>query len=343
MTERIGPDEIDRAAAALAAGALVAFPTETVYGLGADASSGEAVARIFAAKGRPTGHPLIVHLSDEAARAADLGGLGLDPSPEAESLAKAFWPGPLTLIVARGPAVDPAATGGRDTVGLRVPDHPVALALLRAAADLGVPGVAGPSANRFGRVSPTTAAHVIDDLGSLADPAVELVVDGGACRVGVESTIIDTTGPEPALLRPGGISAVEIEAVLGRALVDDRAGPARASGMLASHYAPDVEVVLVAAGELDRIVGDAAVGPVGVIAPFDPGHRPSWVLPADASGYGARLYAALREADGAGLDRLLVVPPERGELRDAVIDRLTKAAAPREPSVGQASARRSTR
>ena len=184
--------------------------------------------------------------------------------------------------------------------------------------------MAGPSANRFGSVSPTTAAHVLDDLGS----NIDYVLDGGPCRVGVESTIVDTTGPAPALLRPGGISAVEIEAVLGRPLVDDRGAPARASGMLASHYAPEVPLRLVEADAVAAALADGD-GSVGLIAPFDHDHEPSWVLPADASGYGAGLYATLRAADRSGLDRLVVVPPGRGVLLDAVVDRLVKAAAPR--------------
>ncbi len=305
---------------ALERGRLVAFPTETVYGLGADASSAEAVERIFAAKGRPRGHPLIVHVADAAGAEA----LGCPLGAVGRRLADAFWPGPLTLIVERGPGVVPEATGGRDTVGLRVPDHPLTLALLRAFGR----GVAGPSANRFGSVSPTTAAHVVDDLGS----AVDLVLDGGPSRVGVESTIVDLTGPEPTLLRPGGIAVVEIEAAIGGPVVDGRRGPARASGMLASHYAPAVPVELIEADAVEEAVERAASAGlrVGLVAPFDHRHRPGWRLPADAGGYAAALYATLREADGSGLDRLLVVPPETGGLRDAVLDRLAKAAAPRD-------------
>ncbi len=326
---------IERAVAALERGRLVAFPTETVYGLGADASSATAVARIFEAKGRPVGHPLIVHLPDDD----DLAGLhrlGRDVGPVAVTLAEAFWPGPLTLIVGRGSEVVPEATGGRATVGLRVPDHPLTLALLRRFGR----GLAGPSANRFGSVSPTTAAHVLDDLG----PAVDHVLDGGPCRVGLESTIVDTTGPEPVLLRPGGISAVEIEAALGRELLDDRGGPARASGMLASHYAPAVPVELVEADGVAEALSngsDDGAGSVGLIAPFAHGHQPSWSLPPDAAGYGARLYATLRAADTCGLARLIVVPPDRGELRDAVVDRLVKAAAPRGDAARPPMARRS--
>lgn len=321
-----GPEAaIERAAVALERGRLVAFPTETVYGLGADASSSEAVARVFEAKGRPAGHPLIVHLPDDLDLGVDSPGLSRfarDVGPAARALAEAFWPGPLTLIVGRGPEVAPAATGGRDTVGLRVPDHPLTLALLRRVGR----GVAGPSANRFGSVSPTTAAHVIDDLG----PAVDHVLDGGPCRIGVESTIVDTTGSEPVLLRPGGIAAVELEAVLGHPLRDDRGGPSRASGMLASHYAPDVSVTLIAVDQLDHELerGAAPGRRIGLIAPFEHGHQPGWSLPPDAAGYAARLYATLRAADRAELDHLLIVPPDRGTLLDAVLDRLTKAAAP---------------
>ncbi|MGH1493077.1 MAG: L-threonylcarbamoyladenylate synthase [Acidimicrobiales bacterium] len=310
---------VERAAAALAAGKLVAFPTETVYGLGADASNAAAVANIFLAKGRPPGHPLIVHM----ASASDLDRFGRNVSPLAHKLGAAFWPGPLTIVVERADSVAPETAGGLDTVGLRVPDHPVTLQLLNEFGG----GVAGPSANRFGSVSPTTAAHVLDDLGSVID----FVLDGGPCAVGVESTIVDVTGPVPVLLRPGGISAVEIEAVLGVAVKDGRAGPSRAPGMLASHYAPNVSVELIEQSEVDDAlaVAGATGRPVGLIAPDVRGHSPSWQLPADAGGYAAQLYAALRAADQHNLEGLLVVPPRSGPLLDAVVDRLQKAAAPR--------------
>lgn len=319
--ELLGADDLERAVASLVAGKLVAFATETVYGLGADASNPDAVSGIFRAKGRPTGHPLIVHMAD----AADLDRFGSEITAEARLLADAFWPGPLTIIVGRSTEVSDKTTGGRDSVGLRVPDHPLALQLLRQFGG----GVAAPSANRFGSVSPTTAQHVIDDLGDVID----VVLDGGPSSIGVESTIVDTTGPEPVLLRPGGISGVELEAVLGRPVVDGRSGPARAPGMMVSHYAPKAPVTL-----LDRppneadLAGDPlaeSTETVGVIAPFRLSHQPSWMLPADASGYAARLYATFRDADRAGVDRLLVVPPSAGSLLDAVLDRLQKAAAPR--------------
>jgi L-threonylcarbamoyladenylate synthase len=325
-TEHPGGD-LDAAVKALAEGRLVAFPTETVYGLGADATSADAVGRIYAAKARPRHHPLIVHVG----RRADLHRFGRNIGPMAERLVEAFWPGPLTVIVDRGDEIAPETTGGRDTVGLRMPDHDLALKLLNAFADIGSGAVAAPSANRFGGVSPTTARHVSDDLGD----AVAVLLDGGPCRVGVESTIVDVTGERPELLRPGGISAVEIEAVLGVPVVDDRAGQSRAPGMLDSHYAPDADVLLIAESELPDFVlaeGDGLVAVEGVAIPriADPA-VPVWCLPADAAGYAARLYTTLREADGRHLRRLVVIPPREGALLDAVIDRLTKAAAPRNP------------
>ncbi|MDH3302697.1 MAG: L-threonylcarbamoyladenylate synthase, partial [Acidimicrobiia bacterium] len=291
----------------------------------ADATSAEAVTRIFAAKGRPADHPLIVHIGSRD----DLERFGADVPPEAARLVDAFWPGPLTLIVGRGSEIVPETTGGRDTVGLRMPDHSVALELLDAFAAIGSGAVAAPSANRFGGVSPTTAAHVAADLGT----EVELILDGGPCRVGVESTIVELTGPEPVLLRPGGISAVELEAVLGRTVLDGRGGRSRASGMLESHYAPDAEVILldgekpapVDLGPDDGLIS-AGARPAG--APPVDGRR-HWSLPGEAAGYAAGLYATLRAADAAGVTRLYVVVPSRGELLGAVMDRLAKAAVER--------------
>lgn len=316
---------------ALRRGRLVAFPTETVYGLGADAADGQAVSAIFTAKGRPTGHPLIVHL----ASAADVGDWAvLDATTEAmvARLAAAFWPGPLTIVVPRSDLVAPETVGGRPTIGLRVPDHPVALALLSGFGG----GVAAPSANRFGHVSPTTAAHVVDDL----DGVVDVVLDGGPTAVGIESTIVELVGGSPTLLRPGAVTAVDIERALGTdvVVVDDVGGEARASGMLQSHYAPRAEVELVTpdtlTGALASATADADVDgdvTVGVIAPdtVTLEHRPAWLLPADAAGYANRLYGALREADRAGLERVLVAAPTSGPMLRAVLDRLTKAAAPR--------------
>ncbi len=309
--------EVARAAALLLAGELVAFPTETVYGLGADATNPAAVRRIFAAKGRPLGHPLIAHLAD----AEQLARWGRELSDDALRLAAACWPGPLTLVVPRGPGLADDVTGGRDTVGLRVPDHPLALELLRL---VGRP-VAAPSANRFGRVSPTTAADVAADLGD----AVAMVLDGGPCAVGVESTIIELVGPVPVLLRPGGVPVELVEEVLGRAVERVAVGPSRASGMLESHYAPRVEVRIVTAEEL---AGLRPQRPTAVLAPAGttvPAGMIALDPPTDVADYARGLYQSLRAADAAGVKELLVVPPPPEGLGLAVLDRLRKAAAPR--------------
>lgn len=316
------PGELDRAAAVLRAGGLVAFPTETVYGLGADAGNPAAVRRIYEVKGRPPGHPLIVHLPS----ATVIDAWAEDVPPAARLLADAFWPGPLTLILARTPRVPDAVTGGRDTVGLRVPDHPVARSLLERFGG----GVAAPSANRFGEVSPTTAAHVRADLGD----AVDLVLDGGPCRVGVESTIVDLTGPYPEVLRPGGVSAARLADVLGAA---PRAwsgrDPGRAPGTLAAHYAPRARVELTteaAAGA--RAAALLATGEVvGVLAPRALGGLPEGTVELEPAGrpqeYARLLYGRLRQADRLGLDVLLAVPPPERGVGIAVSDRLRRAAA----------------
>ncbi len=229
----VSPAILARAVELLRAGRLVAFPTETVYGLGADASNPDAVARIFEAKGRPADHPLIVHLA--AADAIDA--WAVDVPPLARTLAAACWPGPLTLVLRRSASVPDAVTGGLPTVGLRVPAHPVALRLLRAFGG----GIAAPSANRFGTVSPTTAAHVRESLGD----RVDLVLDGGPSTVGVESTIVDLSGDAPAILRPGGLPREVLEAIAGVPLPIREGGEVRAPGMLAAHYAPDARLELV--------------------------------------------------------------------------------------------------
>ncbi len=224
--------EIERAAQFLKQGRLVAFPTETVYGLGADASNLEGVRRIFALKGRPANHPLIVHLQgvDELVHWAR------DIPFSVERLTSRFWPGPLTLVLKRATGVIDEVTGGQDTVGLRVPSHPVAQQLLQAFGG----GIAAPSANRFGRVSPTTAQHVREDLGD----AVDLILDGGACEVGIESTILDLSSGAPVLLRPGRIGAAEIETVIGAQVARASAQSPRAPGMLEAHYAPQLPLLL---------------------------------------------------------------------------------------------------
>jgi L-threonylcarbamoyladenylate synthase len=296
-----------RAVEVLRAGGLVAFPTETVYGLGADAANPDALRRLFAVKGRPVDHPVIVH----GARASQLDEFGRDVPDVAHALAYAFWPGPLTLVVRRNPdRVAPEATGGRDTVGIRVPDHPVALALIDAFGG----GIAAPSANRFGRVSPTTARHVITDLG--AD--VDLVLDGGPSVVGVESTIVDVTGAEPTVLRVGGIDEARLAEIVGAPLARRTSGEVAASGTMPSHYAPNARVELVRADELAECAARlrAAGSTVGVLD-----------APDDAAEYARVLYRRLRELDESGVEVILAVLPGEHGMGAAVADRLRRAAA----------------
>jgi L-threonylcarbamoyladenylate synthase len=311
MTRATPPPDVDvveRAAAALGDGLLVALPTETVYGLGADASNEVAVRRIFAVKGRPVDHPLIVHLADPAA----IDDWAIDVSDSARRLAEAFWPGPLTLLVRRAPHVLDVVTGGRPTVGLRVPAHPLTLAILRTFGG----GVAAPSANRFGRVSPTTAAHVAEDLGD----DVDLIVDGGHCDIGVESTIVDATVDPPQILRPGGIDAVAIEGVLAAHLAAP-SGESRAPGMLESHYAPHAAVIPV----------DSLAEARTVEAALTDDRRPSEIVDVsgDANLAARTLYDHLRRADRHGVVTLIIVQPSNEGIGAAVRDRLRKAAAPR--------------
>ena len=312
---------IDQAVSILRAGGLVAFPTETVYGLGADAGNPEAVARIFAAKGRPADHPLIVHLGS-----ADLlDDWAVDIPPLARTLAAACWPGPLTIVLRRAARVPDAVTGGLTTVGLRVPSHPLALELLRAFGD----GIAAPSANRFGTVSPTTAEHVRVGLGD----GVDLVLDGGPSNVGVESTIVDLSGiatPGPAILRPGGLPREVLEAIAGEPIPVREGGEVRAPGMLASHYAPDARLLLVQPAEqAARVASLRAEGKrVGVLA-FEPGSAMADATIVDLGSTeeeAARgLYAAIRELD-ATCDVILAWPPEERGLGLAIADRLRRTA-----------------
>ncbi len=299
---------IEHAVEVLRAGGLVAFPTETVYGLGADAANPRALQRLFAVKGRPADHPVIVHI----ARAAQLDELGRDVPAIGHAFADAFWPGPLTIVVRRNPErVVPGATGGRETVGIRVPDHPMALALLDAFGG----GIAAPSANRFGRVSPTTAQHVRDDLG--AD--VDVVLDGGPSRVGVESTIVDVTGPRPVVLRVGGIGDADLERVAGRPPVHLTGGEVAAPGTLASHYAPDARVEIVPVEALrSRVEQLRSEGrSVGVLE-----------APGGVGDYARVLYDRLRELDRRGVDVILAVAPaDTDGIGAAVADRLRRAAA----------------
>lgn len=316
-----------QAAQALKEGQLVAFPTETVYGLGADANNDAAVSAVFAAKGRPAHHPLIVHVQN-AAQAAHF---ATHLPPLAERLMQHFWPGPLTLILPRHPGVATAAAGGQASIGLRCPAHPVAQALLQAAQALGVSGVAAPSANRFGRISPTTAAHVADDFGdSLA------VLDGGPCEVGIESSIVDLSRTDPVLLRPGGISRADLQAAMGQRFADPEAmaqEAPRASGTLQAHYAPRAKLRLMDARTLDTALQVLGADVDGIAlytrqAIRVPGRSMRrYAMPHDARVAARRLFADLREIDATGVRLIWVETPPDGPEWEGVHDRLRRAAA----------------
>ena len=324
------PAVVAAAAAAWAAGELVAFPTETVYGLGARADDDVAVVRIFSAKGRPLDHPLIVHLADADAAAF----FCRQWPPLAQRLVAAFWPGPLTVIVPRAAGVAQASAAGQATIGLRCPSHPVAQALLRAAAARGVPGVAAPSANRFGRLSPTSAAHVVADMGALC-----WVIDGGPCTLGIESTIVDCSRDRPVLLRPGTLAQADIEAVLGRPLAARDAAAPRAPGTLEAHYAPRARLRLMPSAALQDALECLASTPPGagpqalrlavysrqpVAAHGVATHR---TMPDCAVRAAHELFAVLRQFDAAGARLIWVEAPPAGADWDGVRDRLARAAA----------------
>jgi L-threonylcarbamoyladenylate synthase len=317
-------EAIERAAEALASGRLVAFPTETVYGLGARADDDLAVSGIFRLKGRPADHPLIVHVTDANGALDFAGQLG----DGARRLIDAFWPGPLTIIVPRAPGVAAAAAGGQDTIGLRCPAHPVAQALLAAARARGVHGVAAPSANRFGRISPTRAQHVVDEFGEDL-----IVLDGGDCEVGIESSIIDCSGVAPVLLRPGQIPRERIEAVLGAPLAAPGADSPRASGTLESHYAPRAKLRLMSAQMLNtalQMLGDSALklAVYSRTVALPPGSRlERRTMPNDPDRAAHELFATLRELDATDLDLIWVEEPPSGAAWDGVRDRLSRAAA----------------
>lgn len=309
---------IARAVEILRSGGLVAFPTETVYGLGADAMNPEAVRRIFAAKGRPADHPVIVHVLD----AAQLKDWARSVPQAAAMLANRFWPGPLTLILPRAAGVPDVVTGGQDTVGIRVPSHPVARALLAAFGG----GIAAPSANRFGRLSPTCAADVCAELG----PAVSLVLEGGASEIGIESAIVDCSGAEPTLLRPGMIGAEAIAAALGRPLGTATDASPRVSGMLKSHYAPVTPVSIVDAGELLRIArgGGAGIAVLALRPAPDGADATRWIeASAEPSSYARELYGRLRRLDAMGCRQILVESVPETEPWVAIRDRLARSAA----------------
>jgi L-threonylcarbamoyladenylate synthase len=309
-------DALTSAAQLLKAGTLVAFPTETVYGLGADATNAGAVARIYEVKGRPADHPLIVHLADMQ----DIADWAEEIPDYAIDLARSFWPGPMTLILKRSELAKDFVTGGQETVGLRVPDHTLALAFLNAFKKIGGKGVAAPSANRFGHVSPTTAEAVHEELGDFL-AADDLILNGGPSQVGVESTIIDCTGAAPRILRPGAITAEMVEAVTG-VKVENREDVIRVSGSLEHHYAPAAQVVL----DGHPRPGDGLIAlntfptPEGAIR---------LASPINNEDFARQLYAALREADAQGIDQVVVIQPEGSDIAIAIRDRLKRAAAGR--------------
>lgn len=315
------PQAIGQAAELLRQGRLVAFPTETVYGLGADARSDRAVSRIFAAKGRPADHPLIVHLASES----ELDRWARDIPATARRLAERFWPGPLTLILKRHPDVPDVVTGGQETIGLRVPNHPVALALLRAAGR----GIAAPSANRFGRISPTLAEHVMAELGE----AIDAIVDGGPCSVGLESTILDLSRRRPQVLRPGAITPEQLAEQLGETPATGGAGGPRVPGRLPAHYAPRTPLRLLDAASLEPILlalshSDQVITVLALQSPRVETSGCRWQrMPGAPEEYARVLYASLRSADAAGSDWILVEQPPATGPWDAIRDRLGRAAA----------------
>ena len=312
FVSRCTADAMNNAATSLLAGKLVAFPTETVYGLGADASNADAVAKIYLAKGRPADHPLIVHISSMN----ELGYWAEEIPEYAIALARNFWPGPMTLILQRSEAAGDFITGGQDTVGLRVPDHVVALALLDSAKKIGVHGIAAPSANRFGHISPTTAEAVREELSDYLSPE-DVILDGGPSQVGVESTIIDCTGSNPHILRPGAITEAMIEEVTGLKVTEAQS-EIRVSGSLENHYAPQATVVL----DTEPQPGD------GYIATSDK-KTPAGVIrlasPESIEDYARTLYAALREGDSQKLVRICIDQPVGDGLAIAICDRLQRA------------------
>jgi L-threonylcarbamoyladenylate synthase len=326
MLPQVPDRDIAAAVTALAAGRLVAFPTETVYGLGANARDPQAVARLYAAKGRPADHPVIVHV----AALGDLERWAREVPAAAHRLAACFWPGPLTLVLPRADDVPDAVTGGQDSVAVRCPAHPVALRLLRAAREAGIDGLVAPSANRFGRISPTTAAHVREELGD----AVALVLDGGPCEVGIESTIVDLSGAAPRVLRPGMITAEAIEECLGAATAAAGAGAPRVSGALPAHYAPATPLELLPTADCAARVHALLAGGhrVGVLASAATLHAVgadprllAVIAPDTPEAFARALYASLRELDASACARLVVEAPPDAPAWRGIADRLLRA------------------
>ena len=308
-------DTVKEAAQSIAAGHLVAFPTETVYGLGADATNESAIAKIYKAKGRPADHPLIVHIASIDA----MGDWAEDISEYAINLARDFWPGPMTLVFNRSALAKDFITGNQNTVGLRVPNQPIALALLKEFEKLGGKGIAAPSANRFGAVSPTTAQAVIDELENYLDQVNDVILDGGPCQVGVESTIIDCTTDTPQILRLGAITKEMIAQSTGLLVVDDVQSDIRVSGSLESHYSPSAHVLLDTQPQTGEgfIAMDSIETPPGTIR---------LAAPSSIEGFAREIYSALRYADAQGLTKVCVIQPEGDGLAAAIRDRLKRAA-----------------
>jgi L-threonylcarbamoyladenylate synthase len=308
-------DSVKAAAQSLIAGHLVAFPTETVYGLGADATNEKAIGKIYKTKGRPADHPLIVHIASIDA----IDQWAQDISEYAINLARDFWPGPMTLVFNRSDLAKDFITGNQNTVGLRVPNQSIALALLKEFEALGGKGIAAPSANRFGAVSPTTAQAVKDELENYLDQSNDIILDGGPCQVGVESTIIDCTSQTPQILRLGAITKEMIQESTGLLVIDDATTDIRVSGSLESHYSPNAKVVLdtyPASGE-GFIAIDSIQTPPGAIR---------LAAPSSVEGFARDLYSALRFADAQGLTKVCVIQPEGPGLAAAIRDRLKRAA-----------------
>ncbi len=314
---------IERAVEVLRGGGIVALPTETVYGLAADADNEDAVRKLFVAKGRPPDHPVIVHVSGAEA----LDGWGTDVPDAARVLARTFWPGPLTVVLRRSARARDIVTGGQDTVGLRSPAHPWMRAALHAFGG----ALAAPSANTFGRVSPTTAQHVIDDLGIKPRGRVDLIVDGGTCAVGIESTIVDVSGDTPRLLRPGSVTREQLQRAIGRQVADAGADAPRASGRLEKHYAPRTPLSVMPAEELAAKLAEPGNARLAVLAPLSllENCRADVTLAiaaADrADDYARLLYSSLHRLDTSGADRVLIAVPPGGPQWEAVHDRLRRA------------------
>jgi len=308
-------NSIKAAAQSIANGQLVAFPTETVYGLGADATNESAVEKIYKSKGRPADHPLIVHIASIDA----MGEWAEDVSEYAINLARDFWPGPMTLIFKRSQLAKDFVTGNQNTVGLRVPNQPIALALLKEFDKLGGKGIAAPSANRFGAVSPTTAQAVKDELENYLDARNDVILDGGPCQVGVESTIIDCTSDTPQILRLGAITKEMIAESTGLLVIDEPTSDIRVSGSLESHYSPNAKVVL----DVNPESGD---GFIAIDSIPTPAGAIRLAAPSSIEGYAREIYSALRFADAQGLTKVCVIQPEGDGLAAAIRDRLKRAA-----------------